>query len=545
MAARQFYLCGQYESFVCTVDVGSKLDLDTIRKKVASHFAIIEPQGISFHIDNKYLDSTKDILAANAPIGILVDGETVRDVPGPKGLPLLGSHCEVYPDHIGNHQRLFELYGPLFQTTVMSRVVYHTNDPVLTAHAFAETEFFTKDINHAHPLYGVKSAHAGIFLTNTATKEWKEGHKFIVPAFSPKAITAYTPRMEAVVRTSFRIFDELDLSNQAWNAYSFMLKLSSQLVGELIIGADFGHFERVESPIHDIPKAIVKLLGLNKKVTSWGDWYTWLPFGDPKRLRDTWHLVGSLVGESVKKASIGEGPVSTQEAGVKTKSLADYLFRARDSKGNKLSDESRNPALIVALTAGFVTTSSLLSWLIYSLVTYPGVQKKLLQELINNNMTETSEVTGEFIGKLTYLDKFVKETQRRHTTSFQPARTARKDVILPGGYRVPKDSVVISEIHHLHNNPAIWDNPTQFSTERWDTERVKNRHRGAYTPFAMGPRMCMATNFVAREVKVFIAMLVYRYEFFREGNDRIEYDSMFQTIKPSNLYVRARRRSHN
>ncbi|GLA65497.1 hypothetical protein AtubIFM55763_008724 [Aspergillus tubingensis] len=427
----------------------------------------------------------------------------------------------------------------------MGRVVYHTNDPVLTAHAFAETEFFTKDINHAHPLYGVKSAHAGIFLTNTATKEWKEGHKFIVPAFSPKAIAAYTPRMEEAVRHSFPIFDELDQANQAWNAYSFMLKLSSQLVGDLIIGADFRHFERVDSPIHDIPKAIVKLLGLNKKVTSWGDWYTWLPFGDPKRLRDTWHLVGSLVGESVKKAPIGEGHVSIQEAGLKTQSLADYLVRARDSKGNKLSDESRNPALIVALTAGFVTTSFLLSWLIYGLVTYPGVQEKLLQELIENNMTETSEMTGEFIGNLSYLDKFVKETQRRHTTSFQPARTARKDVILPGGYRVPKDSVIISEIHHLHNNPAIWDNPTQFSTDRWDTERVKNRHRGAYIPFAMGPRMCVATNFVAREVKVFIAMLVYRYEFFREGNDPIEYDSMFQTVKPSNLYVRARRRSHD
>lgn len=52
-------------------------------------------EGISFHIDNKYLDSTKDILAANAPIGILVDGETVRDVPGPKGLPLLGSQATI------------------------------------------------------------------------------------------------------------------------------------------------------------------------------------------------------------------------------------------------------------------------------------------------------------------------------------------------------------------------------------------------------------------------------------------------------------------
>jgi cytochrome P450 len=211
-------------------------------------------------------------------------------------------------------------------------------------------------------------------------------------------------------------------------------------------------------------------------------------------------------------------------------------------KGEKMDPDGRNPALIVALTAGFVTTSSLLSWLVYGLVAYPGMQERLYKELVDNGMTHDMQVTGEFIGKLSFLDKYVKETQRRHTTSFQPARTARTDLILPGGYKIPKDAVVIPEVHHVHNNPETWENPSKFDPDRWDTDAVKNRHRGAYVPFAMGPRMCVATNFVAREVKVFIAMLVFRYEFKREGNAPIEYDSMFQTVKPNNLYVTAKRR---
>ena len=43
-------------------------------------------------------------------------------------------------------------------------------------------------------------------------------------------------------------------------------------------------------------------------------------------------------------------------------------------------------ALVVATGAGFTTTSSLLSWLIYSLVNYDGMQERLLQELIDNDI---------------------------------------------------------------------------------------------------------------------------------------------------------------
>ena len=56
----------------------------------------------------------------------------------------------------------------------------------------------------------------------------------------------------------------------------------------------------------------------------------------------------------------------------------DYAVRATDSKGEKLPRTSLVEALVVATGAGFTTTSSLLSWLIYGLVTYPGMQERLL-----------------------------------------------------------------------------------------------------------------------------------------------------------------------
>jgi cytochrome P450 len=199
-------------------------------------------------------------------------------------------------------------------------------------------------------------------------------------------------------------------------------------------------------------------------------------------------------------------------------------------------------ALVVATGAGFTTTSSLLSWLIYGLVTYPGMQERLLQELIDNGIDETTQFTADVTENLPFLDKYIKETQRRHNPSFQPGRTAKTDLILPGGYKIPKDAVVIPAIHHIHNNPNLWDNPNSFNPDRWDTEQVKNRHKSAYIPFATGQRMCIGFNFALMEAKIFLSKLVYRYKFSPEEVGTTEYDPMFQLIRPVNLYVRAEMR---
>lgn len=521
--------------------------------------------GVSFSSQNVTLPSAQDVLAAEEAVAISVDGKKIREVPGPKGLPYFGSFFEIYPDHLGNHQRLFDMYGPLFKTTTMGRTVYHTNDPALASIVFAESEFFSKVINEDHPLYPIKNKEAGVFLSDTNTEEWRIVHKFLPPAFGPKAVRHYAPTMQKTVEDAFKVFDELDERGQAWNVYPYMLKLGSQAVGKLVLGFDFDHFSSVDAPPHELVLLMAESLELNKKVTSRGDWYAALPFGDPKRLRGMKERIFALMEEPIQNAKRGGiQDLDLQDAALRAENMIgvfppllqssvtstdrspapDYILRATDSKGNKLPKTSFIEPLIVATGAGFTTTSSLLSWLIYGLVTYPGMQDRLLQELVDNDFDENTQITPELTSKLTFLDKYIKETQRRHNPSFQPARTALRDLILPGGYKIPAGAVVIPALHHIHNNPAVWDSPARFDPDRWDTDAVKQRHRAAYIPFATGPRSCIGFNFALQEVKVFLPKLVYRYRFEREDEtETIEYDPMFQLIRPNNLYVRAERRT--
>jgi cytochrome P450 len=86
----------------------------------------------------------------------------------------------------------------------------------------------------------------------------------------------------------------------------------------------------------------------------------------------------------------------------------DYFTRAVDNSGNRLPTENMAAALTVAAGAGFTTTSSLLSWLIFGLVTYPGMQERVVQELVNHDFKDDEDITPELIEELDELDKYVK-----------------------------------------------------------------------------------------------------------------------------------------
>jgi cytochrome P450 len=217
----------------------------------------------------------------------------------------VGSFFEVYPDHLGNHQRLFEQYGPIIKTTNLGRTTYQTNDPDLAAIIFAESDFFTKKINESHPLSALKQPTAGVFLGDTDTPEWRVAHKFLPPAFGPKAVRHYAPTMQKTVEDSFKVFDAFDEQGEAWNVYQYMLKLGSQAVGKLTLGLDFQHFGSPDARLHEMVHLIAEILSLNKKVTSKGDWYARLPFGDPQRLKTARTRIEKMVEESIEQAARG------------------------------------------------------------------------------------------------------------------------------------------------------------------------------------------------------------------------------------------------
>ncbi|GLI77783.1 hypothetical protein PoHVEF18_006077 [Penicillium ochrochloron] len=350
---------------------------------------------LTFHVS----DSNKEISTV----------EKILSTPASTTPILVGSFYEIFPDHLGNHYRLFRKYGDAIKTTNMGKTTYLTDSPKVAAMPLAESAYMTKKINENHPLWGVKD-NTAIFIGDTETETWRLAHKFLPPAMGPKAVRHYTPLMQECVRKSFAVFDEHDSRDQSWNVYQYMEKLASQTIGKFSLDTDFQHFYARRCP------------------------------------------------------------------------FASYR------------DEPCKPA--------FPQQEDYCSWRVVS----------------------TSPL-------------------RLHNASFQPGRTTKTEVVLPGGYRLPADSVIVPALYAIHTDPEVWRDPFCFNPGRWTSDEVKTKHRCAYIPFATGPRGCIGFNFALLEVKILLSELVSRYEFFREGLDAVEYDPEFQLIRPLNLYVRAKKRA--
>ena len=174
----------------------------------------------------------------------------------------------------------------------MGRINYLTNDPEMATYVFRENALFTKKTSDPnHPLFGMRD-NSALFFCDTDSPAFKLAHKFLPPSMSPKAVRHYTPLMLETVRGTFKVFDAFDERGLAFNVYQYMVKLSSQILGKFVLGMDFHHWDSIASPPHRLILLLLKVVELNKKVQTRGDWYSYLPFG--RHLQSTMHKLSLL-----------------------------------------------------------------------------------------------------------------------------------------------------------------------------------------------------------------------------------------------------------
>ncbi|CRG86669.1 Cytochrome P450 3A25 [Talaromyces islandicus] len=544
MATKLVYLEGSSpEATLCPVDIERLETLDKLKDHIASIFSVAEAGSISFHSESGLLTSIDEINRTVAKIGVRVDNQVIREPHGPRELPFVGNYFEIHPDHIGNHERLFHRYGNVIKTVVMGRTVYLTNDPRVAKVVFGENEFFTKmpsDFNH--PLFSMNN-NVALFIGDTTSPAFKLAHKFIPPSMSTNAAQRYMPILQNAVQDSFTVFDQLDGRQAAWNTYQYMLKLSGQVMTKVVLGMDVDHFDTVDTQLHEIVRLIGDYVLLGRTSSLSLPCLKYLPFSSARRLSVTTHRLISLLDQAAAAWPLPGAPdLPIPKAAVQSTCITDYLKRAVDEKNEKLPHEYLIPNIAVVLAAGISTTSSMLSYILYLLARYPDTQTKIFQEVVDNNVTPTTPWAYDTLMSLPYLDHFVKEALRLHGPAFQPARNAKKDVIVPGAYRIPAGAVVNPLFSSLHRNGDYWDNPGRFDPDRWMAADVK-KHRMAYTPFAAGPRGCVGFNIAHLELRLVVALLVYRYEFVDVSAEPMRYDPEYLLDRLMNCYVRAIKRT--
>lgn len=58
------------------------------------------------------------------------------------------------------------------------------------------------------------------------------------------------------------------------------------------------------------------------------------------------------------------------------------------------------------------------------------------------------------------------------------------------GYLIPKGATIACVLQMVLNDSKCWERPKDFYPDHFLPENVEKRPKGAFLPFATGPRMC-------------------------------------------------------
>ncbi|XP_036150646.1 cytochrome P450 6k1-like isoform X2 [Monomorium pharaonis] len=174
-----------------------------------------------------------------------------------------------------------------------------------------------------------------------------------------------------------------------------------------------------------------------------------------------------------------------------------------DSEDDETSNES----------AGFETSATTMTFAMYELSQHQDIQDKLRKE-IDEMLAKHGDLTYEIVNNMTYLHKVISETLRKYPPLPVLNRICTQETDLPTtNIRVSKGTLITIPLLGLHRDPSIYPNPDKFDPERFNADKVKERHSYAYMPFGEGPRNCIGARFGYLQTKVGLVSILSKYKF--------------------------------
>lgn len=195
--------------------------------------------------------------------------------------------------------------------------------------------------------------------------------------------------------------------------------------------------------------------------------------------------------------------------------LLQLMINSQNSKNvdnhKAMSDLEIMAQSIIFIFAGYETTSTSLSFFLYSLATHPDVQKKL-QDEIDATFPNNAPLNYDDVMQMEYLDMVVNEGLRLYPIAGRLERVCKKDAEVSGLF-IPKGTVIMMPIFVLHKDPELWVEPEEFRPERFSKANKDNISPYVYMPFGNGPRNCIGMRFALMNMKVALIRVLQNFTF--------------------------------
>ncbi|KAK2383830.1 isoflavone 2'-hydroxylase [Trifolium repens] len=262
------------------------------------------------------------------------------------------------------------------------------------------------------------------------------------------------------------------------------------------------------SQFRDMVSQLLQLSGANNKT----DFMPLLKFLDFENLEKRVKHIGEKCDEFLR--GLLEEQRNKKE---RTNTMIDHLLNMQESQPEYYTDQIIKGLALAMLLAGTDSSAVTLEWSMSNILNHPEVLQKVRDEL-DTHVGQDRLVDESDLPKLTYLKNVINETLRLYTPAplLLPHSTIDECVI--GGYKVPRDTIVLINAWAIHRDPETWSEATTFKPERFE----KTGELEKMIAFGMGRRACPGEALAMRAISMTLALLVQCFDWKLTGDGKID-----------------------
>lgn len=430
-----------------------------------------------------------------------------KDLPGPKGKPIVGNMFEVNIHNLHNQlSDWVDEYGDVFNLNLGLGTMLIIARPSMIDYVQKNRPSLFRRMDKLNYVLEEEGI-SGVF--NAEGEKWKQHRSMVAKGLDIKHQVAFFPWMMKVTDRLMRKWQKEAGQQSSFSIQDDFLRYTVDVSTNLAFGKEMNTLEERQGAIQDDMEKVFPMIF--KRINQPIPWYKWFKSKADKeynaatdRLQEfVDEVIGSTKQRLNDQPSLKEHPQNFLEA-IIVAAEEDQQFKDEDIRSN----------LLTLLLAGEDTTAHTLTWAITLLHNQPEVIAKAREE-VDSVLGENATVTRfEQLQQLEYVGAIINEVMRLKPvapiTLYQP----NEDVVIEG-IEVKKDSRMLVHLRKSATMEEHFSSAGEFLPERWIKSKSKCpvHNTAAYNPFGGGPRYCPGANLALTEMKLVLAMLFKNFDF--------------------------------
>lgn len=326
-------------------------------------------------------------------------------------------------------------------------------------------------------------------LITTDKDHWSDQRSRLNPLFTIKSSESYSGAIHDACLEGISELNELASKEQPIDIGKVMTRFTMRVISKAAFGVDLT--SQQDEVIEAFEFAFAFLADISSQPVR-------LPLFVPTSQNRKFAKSSEIIDRFV------DGLINQSDHSPASQSMSAQIFSALRGIDRKLLRDE----VLSLYFAGFETTARTMSFIMDLLPRHPKVLEKVRIEA-KSFSTREDGVVG--LADLPIAAEVVSEVLRIFPPVAMMARQNNEDCEICG-YKIRRNSLIIVNPYLCQRSTTYWKAGSNFEPDFQQSIAQRAVHRGTYTPFGAGPRLCLGKNFALLELAIATSMIAGQFD---------------------------------